>query len=49
MVLSDEDLIGFVQAARRAIPAVLRRHHRRTDDELPDQLHLFEAYFRGES
>jgi hypothetical protein len=49
MTLSDEDLLGLVQAPRKTIPVILERHNRDVDTELPDQLRLFETYFRGDS
>jgi hypothetical protein len=45
MVLSAADLIGLVREPHKFIPTILGRHNRSTDEELPDQMMLFQRYY----
>jgi hypothetical protein len=44
MILSPEDVIGLIDRPRDTIRDILGRHHR-SEETLPEQLRIFEAYF----
>jgi len=48
MTMSDDDILGLVHTPTITIRSVLARHNR-TEDELPQQLGIFRAYFSGTS
>lgn len=45
MSFTDSEIIGLVHTPRETIPEILGRTNRRIEDDLPDQLRLFEAYY----
>jgi hypothetical protein len=49
MVLHPADLVGLVTRPKKTIKAVLAAQNRTTQDPLPEQLLLFQAYYRGDS
>jgi len=50
MAISSRELLDLIRAPKRAIRDILDRSNRTEEDEpLPEQLRLFEAYYRGGS
>ena len=47
IVLTVDDIIGLVDAHRRAIPEILRRQNRSEKEVLPPQLRLFGEFYAG--
>lgn len=45
MMLTGSELLGLVNSPKPTIRAILRKNNRTTDDPLPEQLTLFEAYY----
>jgi hypothetical protein len=45
MVLSASDLIGLVREPQQFIPKILARQNRSADEELPEQVMLFQGYY----
>jgi hypothetical protein len=45
MLLSASDLMGIVKNPQEYIPKILARQHRSNDEDLPEQVLLFEAYY----
>jgi len=45
MLLSANDLLGLVKSPQEYIPRILAKQHRSNDEELPEQVLLFEAYY----
>jgi hypothetical protein len=47
LLLSSAELLGLVRSPRAMIREVLTKQHRVLEDELPEQLALFEPYYYG--
>ena len=45
MVISASDLIGLVREPQQFIPRILARQNRSADEELPEQVLLFQGYY----
>jgi hypothetical protein len=45
MILTGSDLLGLVSSPKPTIRAILKKNNRATEEPLPEQLTLFEAYY----
>jgi hypothetical protein len=45
MILTGSDLLGLVGSPKPTIRGILKKNNRATEEPLPEQLTLFEAYY----